>query len=147
MAVPIIRQLKKLRPDGERHPRDWEVVIADAPPGTSCPVVEAVRGADFALLVTEPTPFGLHDLRLMVEVVRELNIPAGVVINRDGIGDAGVDRFCAEAGLPVLMRIPMEREIGEAIARGQPLIAIRPEYGERLRDLYRRIRDLVDEAS
>jgi MinD superfamily P-loop ATPase len=147
MAVPIIRQLKKWRPDGERHPRDWEVIIADAPPGTSCPVVEAVRGADFALLVTEPTPFGLHDLRLMVEVVRELNIPAGVVINRDGIGDAGVDRLCAEAGLPVLMRIPLEREIGEAIARGQPLIAIRPEYKERLRDLYRRIRDLVDEAS
>jgi MinD superfamily P-loop ATPase len=145
MAVPIIRQLKKWRPDGERHPRDWEVVIADASPGTSCPVVEAVRGADFALLVTEPTPFGLHDLRLMVEVARELNIPAGVVINRDGIGDAGVDRFCDEAGLPVLMHIPLEREIGEAIARGEPLIAIRPEVGERLRDLYRRIRDLVSE--
>jgi MinD superfamily P-loop ATPase len=147
MAVSIIRQLKKWRPDGERHPRDWEVVIADAPPGTSCPVVEVVRGADFALLVTEPTPFGLHDLRLMVEVVRELNIPAGVVINRDGIGDAGVDRFCDEAGLPVLMRIPLEREIGEAIARGQPLIAVRPEVEERLRGLYRRIRDLVDEAA
>jgi MinD superfamily P-loop ATPase len=147
MAVPIIRQLKKWHPDGERHPRDWEVVIVDTPPGTSCPVVEAVRGADFALLVTEPTPFGLHDLRLMVEVVRELSIPAGVVINRDGIGDAGVDRFCDEAGLPVLMRIPLEREIGEAIARGQPLIAVRPEVEERLRGLYRRIRDLVDEAA
>jgi MinD superfamily P-loop ATPase len=147
MAVPIIRQLKKWHPDGDRHPRDWEVVIVDAPPGASCPVVEAVRGADFALLVTEPTPFGLHDLRLMAEVVRELNIPAGVVINRDGIGDAGVDRFCDEAGLPVLMRIPLEREVGEAIAQGKPLIAIRPGYGDRLRDLYRRAQGLVDEAA
>ena len=154
MAVPIIRQLKKrlIEGDGRRPIHDgeaWgrEAVIVDAPPGTSCPVVESVRGADFVLLVTEPTPFGLHDLRLMVEVVRELDIPAGVVINRDGIGDAGVDRFCDEAGLPVLMHIPLEREIGEAIAQGKPLIAIRPEYGERLRDLYRHIRDLVDEAA
>jgi MinD superfamily P-loop ATPase len=154
MAVPIIRQLKKrlIERDGRRPIHDGEamrreVVIVDAPPGTSCPVVESVRGADFALLVTEPTPFGLHDLRLMVEVVRELNIPAAVVINRDGIGDAGVDRFCDEASLPVLMRIPLEREVGEAIAQGKPLIAIRPGYGDRLRDLYRRIQDLVDEAA
>jgi MinD superfamily P-loop ATPase len=154
MAVPVIRQLKKRLGggDGDRSSHAGEssgreVVIVDAPPGTSCPVVEAVRGADFALLVTEPTPFGLHDLRLMVEVTRELAVPAGVVVNRDGIGDAEVDRFCAEAGLPVLMRIPLEREIGAAIARGQPLVAVRPEYGERLRDLYRRMRDLVDEAS
>jgi MinD superfamily P-loop ATPase len=141
MAVPIIRQLKK-----------WvsaaagQAVILDAPPGTACPVVETVRGADFALLVTEPTPFGLHDLRLMVEVVRELNLPAGVVVNRDGIGDAGVDQFCTEAGLPVLMHIPLEREIGAAIARGEPLIAVRPEYRERFRDLYRRIQELAGEA-
>ena len=154
MAVPVIRQLKKWLIGGDGHcpildgeTLGREAVIIDAPPGTSCPVVESVRGADFSLLVTEPTPFGLHDLRLMVEVARELNIPAGVVINRDGIGDAGVDRFCDEAGLPVLMHIPLEREIGEAIAQGQPLIAIRPEYGERLRDLYRRIQDLVDEAT
>jgi MinD superfamily P-loop ATPase len=154
MAVPIIRQLKKrlIEADGRRPIHDGEAmkreaVIVDAPPGTSCPVVEAACGADFVLLVTEPTPFGLHDLRLMVEVARELNIPAGVVINRDGIGDARVDRFCEEAGLPVLMHIPLEREIGEAIAQGKPLIAIRPEYGERLRDLYRRVQDLVDEAA
>jgi MinD superfamily P-loop ATPase len=141
MAVPIIRQLKKRVSAGT-----GQVVILDAPPGTSCPVVESVRGADFALLVTEPTPFGLHDLRLMVEVVHELNLPAGVVINRDGIGDGGVDQFCAQAGLPVLMRIPLEREIGEAIAQGKPLIEARPEYKERFRDLYRRIQELAGEA-
>jgi MinD superfamily P-loop ATPase len=141
MAVPIIRQLKQWVSAGAGQP-----VILDAPPGTSCPVVESVRGADFALLVTEPTPFGLHDLRLMVEVVRELNLPAGVVINRDGIGDSAVDQFCAQAGLPVLMRIPLEREIGEAIAQGKPLIDVRPEYRERFRDLYGRIRILTGEA-
>jgi MinD superfamily P-loop ATPase len=141
MAVPIIRQLKQWVSAGAGQP-----VILDAPPGTSCPVVESVRGADFALLVTEPTPFGLHDLRLMAEVVRELNLPAGVVINRDGIGDSAVDQFCAQAGLPVLMRIPLEREIGEAIAQGKPLIEARPEYRERFRDLYGRIQELADEA-
>jgi MinD superfamily P-loop ATPase len=141
MAVPIIRQLKKWVSAGA-----GQAVILDASPGTACPVVETVRGADFALLVTEPTPFGLHDLRLMVEVVRELNLPAGVVVNRDGIGDAGVDQFCEEAGLPVLMHIPLEREIGAAIARGQSLIAVRPEYIERFRDLYRRIQELAGEA-
>jgi MinD superfamily P-loop ATPase len=153
MAVPIIRQLKKWaierngsHPNASGETPGWKTIILDVPPGTSCPVVEAVRGADFVLLVTEPTPFGLHDLRLMVEVVRELNIPAGVVINRDGIGDSAVDRFCAEAGLPVLMRIPFERAIGEAIARGQPLVAVRPEYVERFRDVYRRIRELAGEA-
>jgi MinD superfamily P-loop ATPase len=141
MAVPIIRQLKQWVSAGAGQP-----VILDAPPGTSCPVVESVRGADFALLVTEPTPFGLHDLRLMAEVVRELNLPAGVVVNRDGIGDSGVDQFCAEAGLPVLMRIPLDREIGAAIAQGKPLIEARPECKERFRELYGRIRILAGEA-
>jgi MinD superfamily P-loop ATPase len=109
-------------------------------------VVESVHGADFVLLVTEPTPFGLHDLRLMVEVVQELDISAGVIINRDGIGTAEVDRFCAETGLPVLMRIPLDREIGQGIARGKPLIAVRPEYADRFRDLYRQIQDILREA-
>ena len=82
----------------------------------------------------------------MVDVVRELNIPAGVIINRDGIGNADVDQFCAETDLPVLMRIPLDRKIGQGIARGKPLVAIRPEYADRFRDLYRRIQDIVREA-
>lgn len=153
MAVPIIRHLKKWEMEGNgRRPIDkgevsgWETIIVDAPPGTSCPVVESVHGADFVLLVTEPTPFGLHDLRLMVEVVRELNIPTGVVINRDGIGDAQVDGFCAEAGLPVLMRIPLDREIGAGIAQGKPLVVIWPEYADRFREVYRQIQDILREA-
>lgn len=126
MATPIIRQLKSWSWFATKTA--WETVIIDAPPGTACPVVESVSGADFALLVTEPTPFGLHDLRLMVEVVRELDIPAGVVINRDGIGDDGVDRFCAQADLPILLRIPLDREIGAGLAQGRPLLEIRPDY-------------------
>jgi MinD superfamily P-loop ATPase len=131
MAVPVIRQLKKWI-----MPHFGQVVIVDAPPGTSCPVVESMRGADFVLLVTEPTPFGLHDLRLAVKVAYELNIPVGVVINRDGSGDAGVDEFCAREGLPVMMRVPFERAIAEGVARGQTLLEIHPDYTERFRQVF-----------
>jgi MinD superfamily P-loop ATPase len=131
MAVPIIRQLKKWM-----EPRSGQVEILDAPPGTSCPVVESMRGADFILLVTEPTPFGLHDLRLAVQVARELNLPMGVVINREGSGDAQVDEFCRSEGIPVLIRVPFERAIAEGIARGQTLAEIRPEFREQMCDMY-----------
>ncbi|HEY44473.1 MAG TPA: P-loop NTPase [Anaerolineae bacterium] len=134
MAVPVIRELKQwqLVHDGAK-------VIIDAPPGTSCPVVESVRGADFVLLITEPTPFGLHDLRLAVTLTRELDLPAGVVINRDGVGDTGVIDYCQNSGLPILMRIPLERRIGEAISRGQTLVEAFPEYLPRFRQLYDQI--------
>jgi MinD superfamily P-loop ATPase len=140
MAVPIIRQLKQwvipLRP--EDRP-----VVLDAPPGTACPVVETMRGADFALLVTEPTPFGLHDLRLTVEVARdELGLPLGVVVNRDGVGDQGVDEYCAVEGIPILMRIPLDRRIAEAYSEGVPLVEALPEYRRRFCDLYTRIREM-----
>ena len=125
-------------PDGE--------IVLDGPPGASCPAAAVVEAADVCLLVTEPTPFGLHDLRLMVDVVHELGIPAGVIVNRDGIGDTAVDEFCAEASLPILMRIPLDREIGEGIARGRSLLAIRPEYADQFRDLYRQIRAIVLEV-
>jgi len=143
MAVPIIRELKKWNPmslrasakqsyaDGrllrEDHPRN-DIEIRDAPPGASCPVVETMRGADFILLVTEPTPFGLHDLKQVVGIARELGIPAGVVVNRDGIGDNAVEAYCAEAGIPILLRIPMERRFAEAIASGKTLVDAAPEY-------------------
>jgi len=124
MAVPIIRELKK-----------WEVAnpppieIRDAPPGASCPVVETIRGADFVLLVTEPTPFGLHDLKQVAEIIRELGLPTGVIINRDGIGDNAVQEYCDQSGIPILMRIPMDRQIAEGIAQGHSLLEIKPELG------------------
>jgi MinD superfamily P-loop ATPase len=123
MAVPIIRELKRWLPANLPA-----IEIRDAPPGASCPVVETIRGADFVLLVTEPTPFGLHDLRQVIGITRELGIPAGVVINRDGIGDNAVEAYCAEAGLPILLRIPMERRFAEAIASGRTLVDAAPEY-------------------
>jgi MinD superfamily P-loop ATPase len=142
MAGPIIRQLK------DRHIRGNEkgnrIVILDAPPGTSCPVVETMRGTDYVLLVTEPTPFGLHDLQLAVQVARdELGIPVGVVVNRDGVGDSGIDAFCAAKGIPILMRIPLDRRIAEAISEGKALVEAMPEYGAGFLGLFQGIVEQV----
>ncbi len=140
MAVPIIRQLKTWLPA-----RPGQLVIRDSPPGTSCPVVETVRGADFLLLVTEPTPFGLHDLKLAVAVAAELAIPVGVVINRDGLGDQRVDDFCTEVGIPILLRIPFDRRIAEAVSRGQALVTALPEYYPQFEALLEQITRAVPE--
>lgn len=131
MAVPIIRQLKKwvsFQPG--------QVVIRDSPPGTSCPVVETLRGSDYVILVTEPTPFGLHDLRLASQVAGELGIPAGVIINREDGPYPALEEFCADQHLPVLLRIPFERTIAEGVAQGKTLVDIHPEYGDRFRQMF-----------
>ena len=145
MGVPIIRQLKRrLR---ESNGAD-NLVVLDAPPGTSCPVVETLRGSDFALMVTEPTPFGLHDLRLAVEVARnELGLPVGVVVNRDGVGDDGVDAYCQAEGLPILLRIPLDRRIAEVCSEGVPLIEGLPEYGARFVALLQRVTEEVEKQT
>ncbi len=134
MAVPILRALKKWPPA-----RPFTIEIRDAPPGASCPVVETMRGADFILLVTEPTPFGLHDLKQVIGITRELGLPAGVLVNRNGIGDNAVESYCAEAGIPILMRIPMERRFAEAIASGKTLVEAAPEYRLLFRELLEKI--------
>jgi MinD superfamily P-loop ATPase len=137
MPVPIIRHLKRWVFSCRR---DGRPVILDAPPGTACPVVETMHGADVVLLVTEPTPFGLHDLRLAVEVARgELGLPVGVVINRDGVGDDGVEQYCAAHEIPILMRVPLERRIAEAYSEGTPLVEALPAYRERFLTLWRRL--------
>jgi len=136
MAGPVIRAVKRLA-DSKA------TVILDAPPGTSCPVVETIRGSDFCLLVTEPTPFGLSDLTIAVEVAREINVPCGVVINRDGAGHDGVERYCAQEGIPVLMRIPFDRRIAEAYCRGETLAACMPSWQEAFRELFDRVRGLA----
>jgi len=144
MAVPIIRQLKRwvIPPDHGARP-----IILDASPGTACPVVESMSGADFVLMVTEPTPFGLHDMRLAVQVARdELGLPVGVVVNRDGVGDRGVDDYCAAEDIPILLRIPLDRRIAEAYSEGTPLVEALPEYRERFQALYADIEKLVRET-
>jgi MinD superfamily P-loop ATPase len=120
MSGPLIRAVKA-EADSRR------MTLIDAPPGTSCPVVAAVRGSDFVLLVTEPTPFGLNDLRLAVEMTRNLELSFGVVINRSDSGDDAVRRFCASQGVPVLAEIPEDRRLAEAYSRGQPAVSTLPE--------------------
>jgi MinD superfamily P-loop ATPase len=141
MAVPVIHQLKHwtIPPFTGGRP-----VILDAPPGNACPVVESMNGADFVLLVTEPTPFGLHDLKQAIEVARdEMGLPVGVVINREGVGDQGVDAYCEAENVPILMRIPIERRVAEAYSDGVPLVEALPEYRERFQALYADVVGLV----
>lgn len=138
MAVPIIRQLQEWA-----VPHQDQTVLVDCPPGTSCPVVAALRGADFLLLVTEPTPFGLHDLRLAAQVARELNIPAGVIVNRETGPYPDLDKFCVEQQLPILMHIPFKRSIAEGIAQGNNLVEIHPEFTAQFQQLYSRIQEIV----
>ncbi len=123
MAAPIIDQLKD-------RTNPSQLTILDIPPGTGCPVIAALRGADFALLVAEPTPFGLHDLKAAVEVSRALALPTGVLVNRHGIGTDQVERYCRKEGIPVLLRIPMDRRFAAAYARGEPLVEAFPEWNE-----------------
>jgi len=121
MSPPVIREVKK-------HIEPGRINIIDAPPGTACPMVESVKGSDYCLLVTEPTPFGLHDLKLAAEVIKGLGIPAGVVINRFDAGDNKTEEFCEASGLPVLLRIPFSRGIASAYAEGIPVVKVLPEY-------------------
>ena len=116
------------------------VVIIDCPPGTSCPVIASIKGSDFCILVTEPTPFGLNDLELAVEVVRELSIPSGVVINRSDIGDLAVKKFCEGRSIPILIEIAENRHIAEAYSRGEMMIDAIPEYKEKFQELFATIR-------
>jgi len=136
MAPPVIREVK-------RYIDPASIVIIDVSPGTSCPVVEAVKGSDFCLLVTEPTPFGLNDLLLAVEVVRELDIPCAVVINRDGVGYDKVESYCQEQGIPVLLKIPLDRKIAFLYSKGIPLIEGMPRRREEFLRLFQNIDTVV----
>jgi len=136
MAPPVIREVKK-------YADPANIVINDVPPGTSCPVVEAVEGSDFCLLVTEPTPFGLNDLSLAVEVVRKLGIPCGVIINRVGIGGEEVEQYCHREGIPVLLRIPLDRKIAMLYSQGIPLIEGMPRWREDFLKLFQDIKNII----
>ncbi|MBA3011401.1 MAG: ATP-binding protein [Proteobacteria bacterium] len=136
MAPPIIRQVRT-------HADPKGVTIIDAPPGTSCPVIAAMKGADFVLLVTEPTPFGLHDLTLAVETVKILDIPHGLVINRAGMGNDDVKAYARKEKIPVLMEIPFDRKIAAAYSKGELIISCLPEYKEKFLRLYDDIKTLV----
>lgn len=136
MAPPIIKKQRS-------HIDDRKTVILDSPPGTSCPVIETIRETDFCILVTEPTPFGLNDLVLAVETVREIGVPFGVIINQQGIGDDAVDRYCGAEGIEILMQIPWDRRIAEAYSKGEPAVRIFPEMKKEFQQVYERIKQLV----
>jgi MinD superfamily P-loop ATPase len=136
MAVPVIKAVKKQIKEGKN-------VILDSPPGTSCPVIETVKGSDFCVLVTEPTPFGLHDLRITVQVLRNMTIPFGVVINRAGIGDKKVYEYCREENIRILLEIPYQRKIARLYSRGAPFSLKMPEWKAKFQALHNEIRTVV----
>ncbi|MFA5062973.1 MAG: ATP-binding protein [Candidatus Omnitrophota bacterium] len=140
MSPPLIRQVKK-------YINPTKTVIVDAPPGTSCPVITAVKGSDFCILVTEPTPFGLNDLTLAVEVLRKLQIPFGVIINRSDIGDGKVEDYCGKEGISVLMRIPFSKEIARAYSCGETLVYRFPDLIKEFRNMFERITTYADRKS
>ena len=140
MAPPAIRKVKE-------HANNDGIVIIDVPPGTSCPVVEAVKSSDFCLLVTEPTPFGLNDLVLAVETVKELNIPCGIVLNRAGIGDSKVEEYCEKEDIPILLTIPLDTKIARLYSKGITLVEGMPEWKERFLGLFERIREIANERT
>lgn len=124
MATPLIDRVKE-----ETSPE--KTVIVDVPPGTACPVIAAVQGSDYCILVTEPTPFGLYDLKLIVEVLKVLKVPSGVVINKAGIGDRKVYDYCKEEEIPILLEIPYDKKIAENYSEGIPFVNVIPEWKNR----------------
>ncbi len=135
-GVPIINELKQFADDKK-------TTIFDSPPGTACPAVETMRDVDFCILVTEPTPFGLHDLTLTVDVIREIGTPYGVVVNRDGIGDDRVDRYCEKENIPLLAKIPNDLEIARLYSSGVPMVKGLPEYRKLFEEMFDRIKEMI----
>jgi len=133
MTSAVIKTLKK-------YIDDRKTAILDAPPGTACPVVASIEGMSYCVLVTESTPFGFHDLRLAVDVVRAMKIPFGVVINRYGLGDSRVEEYCKAEGIPVLLKIPNDRKIAELYSRGIPFVREMPEWNEKFLGMFEAIK-------
>ena len=133
----VIRRVKE-----EIH--QHKITILDVPPGTSCPVVEALKGADFVMLVTEPTPFGLNDLKLAVEMVRKLGLMFAVVINRCDIGDVKVHQYCERENIDIVLEIPDDRRIAEAYSRGCLITDVIPEYKSGFAELYENLTEMLE---
>ncbi len=140
MPVPLIREVKKKISPGR-------ITIIDVPPGTSCPVVESVKGSDFCILVTEPTPFGLNDLILAAETMKKIQIPCGVIINRADLGNDEVELYCKKNRIPVLMQIPFDREIAELYSNGIPLINVKNQYRKKFKELFENILNIMNKSN
>jgi MinD superfamily P-loop ATPase len=139
MASPLIRKAK------EKIQKD-KIVILDAPPGTACPVIETVKGSDFCILVTEPTAFGLNDLELAVGMLETLGIPKGVVVNKADVGDRGVWDYCNLQSIPILLEIPMDRQIAESYSKGIPIVAENSSYIPQFLSLFEKVEKLYESS-
>lgn len=139
MSPAVIRAVKKAA--GEP-----EVLILDSPPGTSCPVIEAVKDADLVLLVTEPTPFGLNDLELAVGMVKALRLPFAVAINRSDVGNDDVKNYCRRENIEVILEIPDDRRIAESYSRGNMIVHELPEYRKVIETCREKIADLHENS-
>jgi MinD superfamily P-loop ATPase len=140
MSPPLIRAVRD---------RTWAngLTLIDAPPGTSCPVIAAMKDTNFVVLVTEPTPFGLHDLQLAVEAVKILEIPMGLVVNRADMGDDQVKAYARTEGIPILMEIPFDRQIAESYSRGDMFALAMPAWKARFRRLLEDIEQLAGKGT
>lgn len=135
--VPVIKKAIK---EAKSH----ELCIFDAPPGISCPLIATVESADFVVLVTEPTPFGLNDLKLTVDTLKHLGKPCGVIVNRAKLGNNAVYQYLKENNIPLLLEIPMDREIARIYSEGRLLVDEKPEYQQQFADLLHKILYLND---
>jgi MinD superfamily P-loop ATPase len=140
MSPPLIRQVKNNIEPGQ-------IVVIDAPPGTTCPVIESVKGSDYCILVTEPTPFGLNDLILAVEMLKTIDVPFGIILNRCDIGDDCVDVYARENSIPLLMKIPFDREIALLYSKGLPIVGNNSVYEDELKNLLEKLNLNIRERS
>ena len=138
-AVPLIQQTKEYV---DANFSDETITIYDSPPGTSCPVIEAVKDADFVVLITEPTPFGLHDLKLAIATIKELKMKFGIVINRDGIGDKKVEEYCLNNNIPIIGKIPNMRKAAHLYSNGKLLYNHIPEIKNELYEIFNALKQL-----
>lgn len=140
MPTPVVRKVKD-------YVNREKITIIDVAPGTSCPVIAAIKGSDFCLLVTEPTPFGLNDLKLAVETVRQLEVPYGLVLNRTGVGDSGVEEYCRKANIPILLTIPLDLNIARFYSEGITLAEGMPEWQKEFREVLQKIQEITGERN
>ncbi|WGS65666.1 ATP-binding protein [Marinitoga aeolica] len=136
-GVRIIRQLKT---HIDEHA---DVILIDSQPGTSCPVVESLRNTDFAILVTEPTTFGLHDLSLAVDLVKEMKIPAGIIVNRDTGKTNMIDEYAEKENIPILLKIPFDRNIAKLYSEGKIFAEHLPEWEEKFNNVFDTIKGMI----
>jgi MinD superfamily P-loop ATPase len=138
MSPPLIKKVLSFR-------NSAKLTIVDAPPGTSCPVIETMKNADFVLMVTEPTPFGLYDLKLAVGAAKILDVPCGLVINRCDLGDNSVKAYARSEDLPILMEIPFDRRIAEAYSKGAMIVEVISAWKEKFLELHKKILDTLED--